>query len=305
MLDRTGDADRDIQFRRDDLAGLADLQVARHIAGVDRGARSADRGADLVGQLVDDLEVFRRAQCAATRDDLACPLQVGAVALALGQFDEARMRGQADFDAGGFDGRIRRSVRRGRPRGRADGRDDDAGDRCLDRDDRVAGVDRTLEYLRRFDAHDIGDLGHAEQGGDTRHQVLAEGRRRRKHVAVALAGNGGDLRRQHRGQRMRVLGAAHGEDLADPFDLCGLGGDAGGVGGQHEHVDGFGLDGERRADAACGAGIELAVQVFGDDQDLRHGCSSRLCSGGGRARRGHDVRPGPWPSARRPVRPRP
>src|SRR6478736_6287780 len=42
MLDRAGDTDRDVQFGRDDLAGLSDLKVARHIAGVDSRARSAN-----------------------------------------------------------------------------------------------------------------------------------------------------------------------------------------------------------------------------------------------------------------------
>ena len=49
MLDGAGDADGDIEFGRDDLAGLADLVVVGHEAGVDRGARGADRGAELVG----------------------------------------------------------------------------------------------------------------------------------------------------------------------------------------------------------------------------------------------------------------
>ena len=35
VLDRAGDADRDIQCGRNDLAGLADLEIARYVAGVD------------------------------------------------------------------------------------------------------------------------------------------------------------------------------------------------------------------------------------------------------------------------------
>ena len=45
-----GDADGDIELRGDHLAGLADLVVVRRIAGVDRRAAGADRGAQLVGQ---------------------------------------------------------------------------------------------------------------------------------------------------------------------------------------------------------------------------------------------------------------
>src|SRR3546814_19511423 len=49
-LDRAADADGHVQLRRDDLAGLADLQFVGHVAGVDRCARGADRSAELVGQ---------------------------------------------------------------------------------------------------------------------------------------------------------------------------------------------------------------------------------------------------------------
>src|SRR5690242_8889619 len=45
MLDGAGDADGDVELGRDDLAGLPHLVVVRHEAGVDRGARGADRGA--------------------------------------------------------------------------------------------------------------------------------------------------------------------------------------------------------------------------------------------------------------------
>ena len=60
----------DVEVRRDDLAGLADLPVVRRIAGIDRGARCADGGAELVGDRQDDfLELLRRAERAAARDD--------------------------------------------------------------------------------------------------------------------------------------------------------------------------------------------------------------------------------------------
>src|SRR5579872_1895125 len=48
MLDRARDPDRDVKLRRDDLAGLADLIVVGHEAGIDRRARRPDRGAELV-----------------------------------------------------------------------------------------------------------------------------------------------------------------------------------------------------------------------------------------------------------------
>src|SRR5580692_8864329 len=61
MLDRAGDADGNIKVGRHDLAGLADLVVVRHVAGIDRGAA----GAELVGQRLEDLEVIAAAHAAA------------------------------------------------------------------------------------------------------------------------------------------------------------------------------------------------------------------------------------------------
>ena len=51
-------------------------------------------------------------------------------------------------------------------------------------DDRVAGVDRALEARRALDGHDVAHLRRAEQAGDARHQVLAEGGGGPEHVAV-------------------------------------------------------------------------------------------------------------------------
>src|SRR3954470_24721544 len=53
MLDRAGNADRDIELRRHHLAGLPDLPVVRRVAGIDRGARGADAGAEPVGERLD------------------------------------------------------------------------------------------------------------------------------------------------------------------------------------------------------------------------------------------------------------
>jgi hypothetical protein len=48
MLNGAGYADGDVEIGRHDLAGLADLPVVRRVTGVDRRARGADRGAELV-----------------------------------------------------------------------------------------------------------------------------------------------------------------------------------------------------------------------------------------------------------------
>jgi hypothetical protein len=55
VLDGARDADGDVEVRRDDLAGLADLPVVRHEARVDRGARGAHRRAELVGERLEHL----------------------------------------------------------------------------------------------------------------------------------------------------------------------------------------------------------------------------------------------------------
>src|SRR5690606_7171777 len=65
VLDGAGDAGRHVQLGGDDLAGLANLQFVGHVAGIDGRARGADRGAELVGQRVDQLEVVGRPQGAA------------------------------------------------------------------------------------------------------------------------------------------------------------------------------------------------------------------------------------------------
>ena len=70
MLDGAGNADRDIEIGRHHLAGLADLPVVRGVAGIDRGARGAHGGAELVGDRLDVFgEVLRRAERAPARDD--------------------------------------------------------------------------------------------------------------------------------------------------------------------------------------------------------------------------------------------
>src|SRR5882672_8250712 len=70
MLDRAGDADRDIQLGRHHLAGLADLPVVRRISRIDRGARGADAGAELVGERLDIFgKILAALHGAATGDD--------------------------------------------------------------------------------------------------------------------------------------------------------------------------------------------------------------------------------------------
>src|SRR5579871_6071288 len=94
MLDRAGNADGKIKLGRHHFAGLADLPVVRRIAGIDRGARGADRGPELVG---DGLDVFREVFLASKRpaagDDDARRGQFRAVRFRKLFADEARNAG--------------------------------------------------------------------------------------------------------------------------------------------------------------------------------------------------------------------
>src|SRR3546814_20450809 len=70
VLDRARDADRDIDFGRDDLARLPDLIIVGDIARIDRRAGCAHRGAELVGERFDEsLEILARLQRPAARAD--------------------------------------------------------------------------------------------------------------------------------------------------------------------------------------------------------------------------------------------
>src|SRR5258705_5270196 len=82
MLNRAGNTDGDIQFGRNHLAGLPNLPVIRRISGIDRGARGADTGAELVGERLDIFgEILAALHGATAGDDDFCGCQFGAVAL--------------------------------------------------------------------------------------------------------------------------------------------------------------------------------------------------------------------------------
>ena len=62
----------------------------------------------------------------------------------------------------------------------------------------IAGVNEPLERIRRNDLYDIGDLHHVEQSGNSRHDILAGGCRRRDDRLV-----GWRERDHQRSQRLR------------------------------------------------------------------------------------------------------
>src|SRR3954447_23864908 len=62
VLDRARDAERDVELRRDGLAGLADLRGVWIPAGVDDGTGRADRAAERLRQLLREREVVGGAE---------------------------------------------------------------------------------------------------------------------------------------------------------------------------------------------------------------------------------------------------
>src|SRR5690606_30967214 len=78
------------------------------------------------------------------------------------------------------------------------------------------------------------------------------------------------LRRQHLGDGVLVGGVGQGQHLRDAGDFRGIGGNRGGIGRQHHHVDGLRRQRLRGGHALGGGRVELAVLVFGDDQYLGH-----------------------------------
>ena len=134
---------------RDDLAGLSDLHLVRRVAGIHRGARGADRGAELVGEAVEDLEAIRAAERAAAGDHARGGLQVGAVALGGRHRYEARVGGQRDTHRDLLDRAPRRQSAAASKEAARTVPTSFGPAVDFDREDRVAGVDRAAEASGR------------------------------------------------------------------------------------------------------------------------------------------------------------
>src|SRR6056297_3657169 len=80
VLDRARDADRDVEVRGHDLAGLTDLPIVRGVATVDCGTGRANGGAELVGTAFDQGELLFAAHTAPAGHDDTGRCQFGAVA---------------------------------------------------------------------------------------------------------------------------------------------------------------------------------------------------------------------------------
>ncbi len=217
MLDRAGNADRDVELGSDDLAGLADLVVVRHEARIDRGARGADAGAELVGDLFEHGEVLAVLHAAAARDDDLGRRQFRTIRLRqffADEFGKARIFGGADLlDRG------RAALTRRREGGGAD-RDDLLRVGRLHGLDGVTGIDRALEGVRRVDGGDFRDLRDVEKRGDAGHEVLAHGGGRGDDRVIIL-GEAHDESGEGLRNRMRVERVVGDEHLLHAVELRG------------------------------------------------------------------------------------
>src|SRR5437660_1538858 len=172
VLDRAGDSHGDVEFRRDDLAGLPDLPVVRHEPRVHRGARSPHRRAQLVGKRLENLEIITGSHAAPARHHHARGRQLGALGLGEGAADDRRQtRIRARLE--GFH-RARTAacwnrVEPGRPH-----RDDLDPVLRLHGREGITGIDRAYEGVAAHDRDDVGDLRQVEQRSDARREILPE-----------------------------------------------------------------------------------------------------------------------------------
>src|SRR5688500_1458654 len=257
VLDRAGDAERDVEVGRDGLPRLADLLLVRAPPGVGHRARRTGRGAEGVGQLLEELPVLRALEAATTGHDDARLAQRDAFARGRGGL-EAR---ELQF----FGARVRRDrgrlhlgrARRERPRARADR--EHRRQRYAQRRSDLARVHRPLHLERAVLRRRVGavrGVGPAQLRGDTRREVPAIQRRADEDDVDTTRLRA--LRDRVRVRdRLIAVGAGDLDDV-DVAERCRLRRDL-------------------RSDAT-----QLAVTALGDDQDLHRtfasSCSRRASS---------------------------
>ena len=95
VLDRAGDARREVQLRRDRLAGLADLRRVGVPAGVDHRARGGDGALppNAAGELLGQLEALGLAEAATAGDEDVGALDVDVGAALFAARDHRRLLG--------------------------------------------------------------------------------------------------------------------------------------------------------------------------------------------------------------------
>ena len=265
MLDRTRDADGDIQVRRDHLAGLADLPVVRCKARVDGGAGCANGGAQLVGQFLDQREIVFRADATAARHHDTGRGQFGTVAfgdLVFDPFRQARSGGPAHGFHGG------RATGAGRVEaGGAEGHDLFRVAR-FHRLDRVTCIDRALERVGIDHARDVGQHHHVQQRGHAGQHVLGVGGGGRHDVIVIACQRHDQVGGRFR-QAMTQRGVFGDQHLGHAVDCRGFFRGIGGgcAGAQNRHV----AQGLGRGDRLCGrVHRQFTIVDFGKKKNSHH-----------------------------------
>src|SRR5258706_2439721 len=261
VLDRAGDAHRDVELGRDDLARLSHLVVVRAVPRIHGGARSTDGRTQLVGERLDDLEVLPGGEAAPARDDAPRAAQLGTRRLRelLRQHFRLLLVGTGRER---FDGRGSTGLRRFES-GRAH-RDHLDGIGRLHRGERIARVDRAHECVGRLHAGDLGDLRHVEERRDARHDALAERGGTPHEVRVTLR-DGHDKCGEVLGTAAVVVRGIHMQDLLHAGERRGFVGRRlrAASGDEHVHVPAH-LRGRR--DRVVRAAAKVAPVVFRDDK---------------------------------------
>ncbi|RMT33899.1 hypothetical protein ALP49_05314 [Pseudomonas syringae pv. solidagae] len=264
-MNRTGNTDRDIQLRRNDLTGLTDLHVVGYETGVDRSAGSTHCRTELVGQRVQVPEVVAVLHAAtAGNDDLRC-CQLRTIGF--GQFFThktglARIVSSRNRFNSGRATLCSHRIEAGGSYG-----DDLDRSRRLHGGDGVTGVDRTGEGVGGNHRNDLGDLIDIQLSSDARQDVLAIGRCRSQNMAMArsqLYNQGSDVFRQ----LVRVgfvVGHQHFRHTGNFGGGVGNGAHAG-TGHQQMNVTADLLGSSKGVERSRGYG---RVVVFSDNQD-RH-----------------------------------
>ena len=133
----------------------------------------------------------------------------------------------------------------------------------LHRLDRVAGVDRPLERIRRDDLGDVRELHDVEQRGDAGHDVLRRGGRGGDDGLVA-GRQGHEQRGQRLGQLVRLRGIVRCQHLLDAVERGGLLGRLVDALAGHQHMDrraeGRGGGQGLRGDVGEGAGLDFGEE---------------------------------------------
>mmetsp|Transcript_57270 Transcript_57270/g.149211 ORF Transcript_57270/g.149211 Transcript_57270/m.149211 type:complete len:290 (-) Transcript_57270:243-1112(-) len=237
MLNGAADAHGHIELGRHDLAGLADLQLVRHEAGINCCTRCAERGIQFVTKGLEDLlEVLTIFKAAAPRDHTASTRELRLVALLLGVAEPLDARALQRLHSHGLHGRRARLPSCLESRG-TEGEDLHRV-AALDRGNSIACVHGPAEdALLRAHRNDICHWLHVELGGEAGQGLLAKG-----------AGDAGDngvralaLERQEElrggvGHRVLELIRLGEQDLAHAIDFAALFGHIAAPLPEHQHV---------------------------------------------------------------------